>query len=540
MARGRRNNRSDPNLPSRMNGAPPSDDTGKEPEQADGNTGTARPFGERPDDETIAQVEAVGAGPETGPGLPAVLQQDDAPVATKDRSMSEPDETRETAGGAAAAPTEPRPAARPRRGGWLAGFIGGLLGSAALIGGAGWYAYTHGPVRPALERFQAAEDSARTAAARVEALEGRLAELQGALERTGPALAALDERLGAAEQARSELGTAVEQLDARLESTSQATGTRIEELATKLVQVEQAQPADVVDKKTVADLAAAQAGLNERQVRLEGTLARLEGLVTQGLEAGNQQAAALRLVLDETRTRVTELSETQRELLALRQEVAANAQAIQAARGGVDNAMQAVETARGDLQQRLDEVTGRLSALDAARERGVGLAIAADTLDGALATGEPFAPTVNLVEQLGQGDGGLGEIVGRLRPVAASGVATMAELAGRLDEIERSLAPASQAAPGDWVAQMRENLSGLVTVQPVGGEAVPGQRAVRTARQALLDQDLGGAVAALTPLAEQGNQAAAAWVDAARKRLEAQAAVEALRSQVKTLLVRQG
>ena len=45
-----------------------------------------------------------------------------------------------------------RPAAAPsgRRGGFLPGLIGGLLGGAVVTAGGGWYAYEHGPVKPAL------------------------------------------------------------------------------------------------------------------------------------------------------------------------------------------------------------------------------------------------------------------------------------------------------------------------------------------------------------------------------------------------------
>ena len=44
----------------------------------------------------------------------------------------------------------------------------------------------------------------------------------------------------------------------------------------------------------------------------------------------------------------------------------------------------------------------------------------------------------------------------------------------------------------------------------------------------------------MKPLAEQGNEAAKAWIASAEQRLAAVAAVETLRQQLKTMLARQG
>src|SRR3712207_7613054 len=48
-----------------------------------------------------------------------------------------------------------------------------------------------------------------------------------------------------------------------------------------------------------------------------------------------------------------------------------------------------------------------------------------------------------------------------------------------------------------YTTLFRSNLTGLVDVHPAGQEAAPGQAAVRAARQAVLLQDLEGAVQAL-------------------------------------------
>ena len=69
---------------------------------------------------------------------------------------------------------------------------------------------------------------------------------------------------------------------------------------------------------------------------------------------------------------------------------------------------------------------------------------------------------------------------------------------------------------------------------------MPGENAVQGASQALLQQDLPGAVAALKPLADQGNEPGQAWIASAEQRLDAAAAVERLREHVKTMLAQQG
>ena len=71
----------------------------------------------------------------------------------------------------------------------------------------------------------------------------------------------------------------------------------------------------------------------------------------------------------------------------------------------------------------------------------------------------------------------------------------------KADAVEQSLVAAPASAPSDWLERTRENLSDLVDFHPADQESVPGENAVGTAKQALLLQDLPGAVAALKPLA---------------------------------------
>jgi hypothetical protein len=315
---------------------------------------------------------------------------------------------------------------------------------------------------------------------------------------------------------------------------------RLEAVNAKLVEVEQGQPADIVDKKTVNDIAGKQAGIERGQQEVAAGLARLEQLVTQSLEAGNQQASALRSVVDSTRARLDEVASQQRELMALQGQMAQLSQTNEQQGTAIQATEERIGSTSAELQQRLDEVTTRLTKLDAARERGVGVSIATHDLELALETGQPFKPTLEILSQLSQGEPVISGAVAKLEPIAASGVPTIPALADRLGAIEQGLEPAPTSEQQDWLGRTRQNLESLVNLHPAGAEPVPGLNAVRNARQALLEQDVAGAVAALTPLAQQGNAEAKAWVETAQKRLDAAAAVETLRQQVKTMLAQQG
>ena len=484
---------------------------------------------------------------------------------TGDDVMSQPEETSET--GTAEPRTETRPypetaAAVERRGGggrgFFAGLIGGLLGTAAVLGGGGWYAYEHGPLKPAVARFAATESSARTAETgvtdlgqRLAAVDTNLGGLQGALEQRSAAseqraaelaatVASLNDRVTAAEKMMGGLAATVEQASNSFRAAGEEVIARLEAVNAKLVEVEQGQPADIVDKKTINDIAGKQAGIERGQQEVAAGLARLEQLVTQSLEAGNQQASALRSVVDSTRARLDEVASQQRELMALQGQMAQLSQTNEQQGTAIQATEERIGSTSAELQQRLDEVTTRLTKLDAARERGVGVSIATHDLELALETGQPFKPTLEILSQLSQGEPVISGAVAKLEPIAASGVPTIPALADRLGAIEQGLEPAPTSEQQDWLGRTRQNLESLVNLHPAGAEPVPGLNAVRNARQALLEQDVAGAVAALTPLAQQGNAEAKAWVETAQKRLDAAAAVETLRQQVKTMLAQQG
>ncbi|MEK0083652.1 hypothetical protein [Benzoatithermus flavus] len=569
MARGRNNDRSRSAAPSgRSRPADPSGHGSAPENEAKGRRVELARYETVEFEEIDEPGGAGGVRARTAPAAGA----DDVAADRRNHAMSQPEDTSPATPTAAEGGSSPdlRAAdstAPRRRGGtgFLAGLIGGLLGTAAVLAGGGWYAYEYGPLKPALGRFEAAETAARNAEAGVGRLGDQLGQLRGDLDglktalqgtnadlqKTNAAIAALNDRVAASEKATSDLAAASEKARSDLAATVEQASTsfrkaseevigRLEAVNAKLVEVEQHQPADVVDKGTVAAVAQKQAAIDQSQAKLEGALSRLEQLVAQGLEAGNQQAAALRTVVDATRSRLDELVAGQRELMALKDQMAQQGEAIRKNQAAFEELGQRIAAVRGDLERQLRDVTDHLTTLDAQRERSVGLSIAVHDIETAIQNGQPFEPALETLTQLGQGDDVVAAAIRKLQPVADSGVVSSAELARRLAEIEAKLKPTPKEQPKDWLERTRQNLTGLVSIHPEGEEAVPGLNAVRAATRALEAQDLPGAVSALEPLAQAGNRDAVAWIDAARQRLAAREALEALQQHVKTLLAQQG
>ena len=391
-----------------------------------------------------------------------------------------------------AATSEPAVAPPPpkRGGGFWAGLLGGLLGGAAVVGGGSWYAYEHGPLKPALARLDSTEAAGREAANALAALGGKLdqqgAELAGKLDQQGTALtgkldqqaaeltgveatlqqadgaiASLGDRLAAANKANEDLGIKVQQADTTFRAASEQVIGRLEAVNAKLVEVEQNQPADVVDKQTVADIAGKQAAIEQGQKDVSGALARVEQMVSQSLEAGNKQAAATQTMVAGAQSRMEEIAAQQRDLLAMRAELDRQATTIQeqatalsdataqlqafrrelqdqvqSARSELQEQMQGarselqqqVQGTRSELRQQLADTSSRLTTEGAARERSVGLSLATNSLDASLQTGQPFEPTINTLRQLARGDEVVQGVADTLEPMAATGIPTASSL----------------------------------------------------------------------------------------------------------------
>ena len=109
-----------------------------------------------------------------GPPAAAVAQPEAGPGTDIGRidAMAQPEETRE--------PDAPAPVSElppPKARGFVPGLIGGLIGGAVVALGGGWYAYEHGPIKPALSQLEATTATAQGASSGVTALGGKVEEL---------------------------------------------------------------------------------------------------------------------------------------------------------------------------------------------------------------------------------------------------------------------------------------------------------------------------------------------------------------------------
>ena len=304
-------------------------------------------------------VDAAGAGADTG----------------RIDEMAEPDEVREPVALSAA---ETQASDPPRRGGFWTGLIGGLLGGAAIAGGGGWWAVEHGPIKPALERLDTTEAATRTAESGIATSGGKLDELgssvggkiealdtsigglgselgttKSALQQADGAIAALSEKLAGAEAATTELGGKVEQADRAFRAAADQVTARLEAVDAKLVEVEQGQPADIVDKQTVSDIAAKQSSVEQGQQSIAAGLARFEQLVTQSLEAGNKQATALQTMVEGAHSRMEEIAAQQRDLLAMKSELGDQAKVNQEQASALSATTAQLDAIRGELQEKV-------------------------------------------------------------------------------------------------------------------------------------------------------------------------------------------
>lgn len=198
--------------------------------------------------------------------------------------------------------------------------------------------------------------------------------------------------------------------------------------------------------------------------------------------------------------------------------------------------LEALDRTTRDLGRRTGELETRLAELRSARERAVGLVLAANALSLAALEGGSLAEPLADIEALAGEDADLQALVARLRPHAQTGVPTLGQLRARFE----ALAPAMlgrRTEGGSVLEKTRSNLEALVTIRRQGESLDPAVAAVDRARNALAAGRVEEAVTALEPLADAGNEAAREWLALARARLAALAAIAELDGYVRRLLV---
>jgi len=208
-------------------------------------------------------------------------------------------------------------------------------------------------------------------------------------------------------------------------------------------------------------------------------------------------------------------------------------QADARARAAGTEAQDALDTLRGEvgaLRKTVSDVAARVKAIEdrppATGGKIAALAVAAGQLETALDSGRPYAGALDRLTALAADDAKIAAALTPLSDSASTGVPTVATLARRFEEIAPTLTvPAQAEAAGGWMATLRAKAMSLINMRPVGedGDASPVTRAER----ALARNDLSTAVTALESV-----PAAASWRTAAQRRLDADAAVGAVRARI--------
>jgi len=160
--------------------------------------------------------------------------------------------------------------------------------------------------------------------------------------------------------------------------------------------------------------------------------------------------------------------------------------------------------------------------------RDVGLLLSLGQLRGAIDSGRPFAGPLANVK-----DAEAAALLAPLGHSAASGIPTVTLLRQGFESVGNAVVQAAATVPasdqlGDVVVS---KLRSLVTIRRTGaggsGPAPGADGIVATAETALAANDLAGAVAALEKLPEPAAKPAASWLDQARARVQADAALAA-------------
>ncbi len=278
-----------------------------------------------------------------------------------------------------------------------------------------------------------------------------------------------------------------------------------------------------VETRRQAEEAARQKALEEAKRAMD---LRLEDLEKRVRAAATTAAQADRPASDAT------MAELRAKLEALESKPAANPD--------TDKEIAALKADITALRTALTEAAARSSsgeqkAIAAARASAV-IGIAA-RLSGALDSGLPFAADLALLVPFGQSDPRLAEIVARLQPLAASGVASRASLATDFPAVAKA-ALADDLADDSFGQRVLGKIKAIVSLRRVGADVEGDGAEAKLARAeaALGTGDIAKAVALVKSLPAPTSKATAKWMAAAEMHLAAQQAVDQLAAHAVSLL----
>jgi hypothetical protein len=272
------------------------------------------------------------------------------------------------------------------------------------------------------------------------------------------------------------------------------------------------------DPKVAQDLAA----LGKKATDLEAALTKRTGELDAALAASRRDGA-----------QAAAAATDQAKALAAR---------VEALEKGFDpQGFVALRNGLNDLAGKIDALAKRLDqaekAAAAARAQGLAdaaLALAVAQLRRAVDSGQAFSAELAACRALAGGDAKLAPSLDALAPLSSGGIATRAALADEFADTAAAIARASlQRGETGWMRAVIDRLDSLVTIRPVGAAVAGETPRARAARaEALLARnDLAGAVRALGGLDARPAEAAKPWLDRAKARLAAEAAVASLEAQ---------
>lgn len=273
--------------------------------------------------------------------------------------------------------------------------------------------------------------------------------------------------------------------------------------------------------------AAAAKSVGARLDQLDGKLAALSKEVAARPVAATGDGKALEAVTAEVDTLRSSVDALSTAVSRLRADLRTTAAAQKDATVSVQDAVAAVRTKLADLESRLKAIETRPPATG---EKIAALAVSAGQLETAVDSGKPYADPLASLKALAEDDATITDALAKLDAGAATGVPTLAALSRDFADIAPALTPppepAETAETAGWTRTLRDKALSLVNMRPIGegGETSPVTRAER----ALARDDLGAAVAAVDGLGGP----AVAWREKARLRLDADAAVAAVRAQI--------
>ena len=277
------------------------------------------------------------------------------------------------------------------------------------------------------------------------------------------------------------------------------------------------------------------AGLEQRLAATEQAVAQLgQGSGQNAVSGGSEDLAPLRA---ETQRQGAEIAKFGDRVAAIEKQLAARPPADPAALADVQANLGKLGAALAELEARVATLAGATETSGARIDQALLLSLG--QLRQAMQGSGPFAAELAAAVALAQERPDVAAALAPLAEPAARGLPSMVVLRQRFEGLAGAIAAAgtAPAAADDWSEQILGKLRGLVTVRRVGPGGAPGgapggvangtaEAAVATAETALAGDDLAGAVAALETLHGPAMLAARDWLDAARRRLAAQAALD--------------